>query len=66
MIRIAHILNIYWVNHFMNTHWPVCLHSATYEQVINLLEACLDDSWTEEERADLYGNNAIRFYRLRI
>ncbi|WP_409346284.1 amidohydrolase family protein [Paenibacillus sp. MBLB4367] len=44
--------------------WPVCLFSAAYEQVVELFEHCLDEEWTEEERAAVYGDNAARFYRL--
>jgi L-fuconolactonase len=46
--------------------WPVCLFSATYEQVIELFEYGLSSDWTEEERAAVYGENAIHFYRLNV
>jgi L-fuconolactonase len=43
--------------------WPVCLLSATYEQVWELLESI---SWkfTEAEKQAVYGSNAIEFYKL--
>ncbi|MEK3914763.1 amidohydrolase [Paenibacillus sp. FSL H7-0331] len=44
--------------------WPVCLFSATYAQVLELIKSSLDASWTEEELAAVYGGNASRFYRL--
>ncbi|WP_240414093.1 amidohydrolase family protein [Paenibacillus periandrae] len=45
--------------------WPVCLFSATYAQIMELIESSLDASWTEEELAAVYGGNASRFYRLK-
>lgn len=44
--------------------WPVCLFTATYPQIVGLLEFCVGPDWTDEERAALYGGNASRFYRL--
>lgn len=44
--------------------WPVCLFSATYEQVFALFASCLGDDWTEQEKADAYGRNAARFYHI--
>lgn len=46
--------------------WPVCLFSATYDQVVELFEACLGEGWTDEEKSAVYGGNAARFYRLDI
>lgn len=46
--------------------WPVCLYSATYSQVVELFEACLGSAWTDEEKRDIYGRNAARFYKLRL
>ncbi|UVI29623.1 amidohydrolase family protein [Paenibacillus spongiae] len=46
--------------------WPVCLLSASYDQTVSLFEACLTGEWSEEERADAYGGNAARFYRLNV
>lgn len=44
--------------------WPVCLLSASYEEVVELFESCIGPNWTDEEREDVYAQNAIRFYRL--
>lgn len=64
---VKHVIESFGKKKVMfGSDWPVCLHSATYEQVVELFEACLDDSWTDEERADVYGNNAIRFYHLQV
>ncbi|WP_135556206.1 amidohydrolase family protein [Paenibacillus cymbidii] len=44
--------------------WPVCLFSATYDDVVALLESCTLDGWSDEEKAALYGGNAAAFYKL--
>jgi L-fuconolactonase len=48
------------------TDWPVCLMSATYPQVIDLMAACIRPDWTQEEREDVYAWNAARFYGLQV
>ncbi|WP_127579842.1 amidohydrolase family protein [Paenibacillus koleovorans] len=42
--------------------WPVCLLSATYEDVWKLLELNLPPGLTARDRRLLYGENAARFY----
>ncbi len=49
-----------------SSDWPVCLLSATYEQVIDLFEACLPAEWNESDRMDIYGGNAVRFYNITL
>jgi L-fuconolactonase len=44
--------------------WPVCLFSASYEQVVDLFESGLGQDWTDEERAAVYGGNAWHFYQI--
>lgn len=44
--------------------WPVCLLAAQYGEVVKALNETLDDSWTETDRAKLFGGNAARFYRI--
>ncbi|ASA24031.1 amidohydrolase family protein [Paenibacillus donghaensis] len=46
--------------------WPVCLLSASYDEVVGVLEACLPEGYTEEDRERLFGRNAAEFYRLRV
>ena len=46
--------------------WPVCLFSATYDQVVELFEYCLGEDWTEEEKTAVFGDNAARFYGLNV
>ena len=43
--------------------WPVCLLSATYDEVVELFEMCVG-ALSPEEREDVCGRNALRFYRL--
>jgi L-fuconolactonase len=43
--------------------WPVCLLAGTYTQVVELVETYLQDR-TEEERAAVFGQNAVAFYDL--
>ncbi|MCQ6559833.1 amidohydrolase family protein [Paenibacillus mendelii] len=44
--------------------WPVCLLAADYGQVVDVLEQALPESYTEQERAQLFGLNAKQFYKL--
>lgn len=44
--------------------WPVCLLSAEYSQVVHVLEGALPKTWGEQERARLFGLNAVEFYKL--
>jgi L-fuconolactonase len=46
------------------TDWPVCLLAAAYDEVVELLEGAIPESWGERERANLFGENAKRFYKL--
>lgn len=44
--------------------WPVCLLSADYDQVMEILLNSIPLHWGETERAQLFGGNAERFYKL--
>jgi L-fuconolactonase len=44
--------------------WPVCLLAASYEAVMDLMEAVIPDQWTEVQRNKFFGGNAIRWYGL--
>ncbi len=48
------------------TDWPVCLQYATYQEVLDLVDFMLGPDWTQEERDDVYGLNAARFYGLTL
>ncbi|MCM3628236.1 amidohydrolase family protein [Paenibacillus glycanilyticus] len=43
--------------------WPVCLLAASYSQVVDIVNKALPNL-TDAERDDLFGGNAIRFYKL--
>ncbi|OPA77751.1 amidohydrolase [Paenibacillus selenitireducens] len=62
---IQHAINLFGKERIMfGSDWPVCLLAADYDEVIQLLEQSLDTSFTEEDRAKLFGSNAASFYRL--
>lgn len=44
--------------------WPVCLLAASYDRVVEALEASLPPEWTDEEKAAVFGANAAAFYRI--
>ncbi|MDF2668893.1 MAG: amidohydrolase, partial [Paenibacillus sp.] len=46
--------------------WPVCLLSASYEQVYEALNGLLPADWSDEQRVGVWGRNAIRFYGLTV
>ncbi|MCB9354557.1 MAG: amidohydrolase family protein [Lewinellaceae bacterium] len=43
--------------------WPVCLLAGSYERVIGLAQTCIA-GLSEQDRAKIMGENAIRFYKL--
>lgn len=45
--------------------WPVCLSSASYGQVVNLVAEYFND-FTEAEREKIFGRNAVDFYNLKL
>ena len=45
--------------------WPVCLVAASYWQVVEALDACLEVAGVSAAgRAKIFGANAARFYGL--
>ncbi|MCL4505253.1 MAG: amidohydrolase family protein [Chloroflexi bacterium] len=46
--------------------WPVCLKYATYQGVLQLMDTILGLDWAQQERDDVYGGNATRFYGLHL
>ncbi|AFC31319.1 amidohydrolase 2 [Paenibacillus mucilaginosus 3016] len=62
---VRHIVEAFGTKRILfGSDWPVCLLAADYDQVVEVLERSLPQGLTEEERADLYGNNAAGFYKL--
>lgn len=63
---IEHVLQMFGVERVMfGTDWPVCLLAASYDEVVEALEQAIPETWGEQERAKLFGENARRFYKLR-
>ncbi|MDF2960805.1 MAG: amidohydrolase [Paenibacillus sp.] len=62
---IQHIIRIFGKERVMfGSDWPVCLLAASYDQVIEVLEQALPESWSSRDKEALFGGNAMRFYRL--
>ncbi|MCR2806371.1 amidohydrolase family protein [Paenibacillus soyae] len=63
---IEHVLRVFGSERILfGTDWPVCLLAASYDEVVDVLEAALPAEWGGQERAKLYGENARTFYKLR-
>lgn len=61
---INHVLEVFGVDRVMfGSDWPVCLLAGSYEQVVEALEANLDQL-TGQDKVKVFGTNAARFYRL--
>jgi len=43
--------------------WPVCLVAASYERMTGIVQQYFS-SFSKDEQADFFGNNAIQFYNL--
>jgi L-fuconolactonase len=43
--------------------WPVCLVAASYAEMLQIVETYFS-SFTESEKAAIFGGNAVRFYQL--
>jgi L-fuconolactonase len=62
---IRHAIELFGPERVMfGSDWPVCLLAASYDQVMDVLEQALPDSWGERERGRLFGDNAKEFYKL--
>lgn len=62
---IRHILDVFGTERVMfGSDWPVCLLAANYDQVVEVLEQSLPPSWSDSEKARLFGLNAKEFYKL--
>ncbi|RKP57347.1 amidohydrolase [Cohnella endophytica] len=62
---VRHVLEAFGPRRVLfGTDWPVCLLAAGYDDVVDILEQALPDTWGKHERARLYGDNAKEFYKL--
>lgn len=63
---IEHVIRLFGTERVMfGTDWPVCLLAASYDEVVNALEGAIPKTWSEPERAKLFGENAKRFYKIK-
>ncbi|WP_281888801.1 amidohydrolase [Paenibacillus sp. YYML68] len=62
---VEHALDCFGPERVMfGSDWPVCLLAGSYEEVLDVLEQSLPQSWGEAERSRLFGRNALQFYRI--
>ncbi|KRE61494.1 amidohydrolase [Paenibacillus sp. Soil750] len=62
---VQHILEIFGTERVMfGSDWPVCLLAAEYEDVVDVVNQSLPESWSEKDKARLFGLNAMEFYKL--
>jgi L-fuconolactonase len=62
-----HVIQAFGPKRIMfGSDWPVCLLSAQYEDVFRLVESLLPAEWNYEQRIDVFGRNAARFYNVGI
>ncbi len=63
-IYLDHVLNCFGTKRILyGSDWPVCLVSATYEEQLDIIESYFDQL-SQTEKADIFGENAKRFYNL--
>lgn len=61
------IIEAFGVERIMfGSDWPICLKSATPQQVLDLFESILPMSLTNQDRKAVYGENAACFYQLKL
>jgi L-fuconolactonase len=62
---VQHTVKVFGTGRVMfGSDWPVCLLAASYSQVLEVLEQALPEGLSDEEKADVYGGNAVRFYKI--
>lgn len=64
---VHHVIATFGSDRVMyGSDWPVCLLSASYDDVVSVLEKSLPTTFTQKERNKLFGANAIAFYNIEI
>lgn len=62
-----HAMTIFGTDRIMfGSDWPVCLNSASYEQVFRLFLTLIGPDMTTEQLENMLARNACRFYRLKL
>ena len=63
---VQHIVNEFGLNRVMyGSDWPVCLLSASYDDVFKLLKETLPQNLTKDDEEGIFGGNALEFYQLK-
>lgn len=62
---IEHVVDCFGMDRVMfGSDWPVCLLAGSYDQVIEALEEDLSGRLDKDAERKVFGENAIRFYKL--
>lgn len=62
---VRHVLDVFGAGRVMfGSDWPVCLLAANYDEVVEVVQRALPESWTGQEQERLFGLNAKEFYKL--
>lgn len=65
IVYIHHILEVFGTDRIMfGSDWLVCLLSASYDEVVNVVQQALPEAITETEKERIFGLNAKQFYYL--
>lgn len=64
---VHHVLDLFGPDRVMfGSDWPVCLLAASYDEVIEVAQACMP-SWLSQQDIDqVFGRTAANFYGLRL
>lgn len=63
---VQHVVEVFGTEAVMfGSDWPVCLLAGSYQDVYQVLIDCLPDSLTSSDLKKIFGENAMRFYRLK-
>jgi len=49
----------------VGSDWPVCTLSGSYSDVIDIIKQ-YTNSFSEQEKDNIFGKNAVRFYGLQV
>lgn len=61
---IETVINVFGTKRIMfGSDWPVCLLSASYEDVLSIMD-CYLQQFSEDEKKQVMGENAIKIYNL--
>lgn len=64
---VEHVVECFGFDRLMfGSDWPVCLQAASYDQVIAAVKQILSQKLDESAERKLFGENAVRFYKLDV